>query len=168
MKINYCDFLPLFHLLMPRAVEPVAGWWAACQDAALCWCQSARTGVNLVTGLCVQPRTQYTLQLSLRPAVDGEAPFSACVLLGPSCPGERGSGFQVLRGWDVHEVRRWSWGRGSCSWFAEEASLLRSSNLLSFCLFSLLLPWTLFLLVATVPPALDGSVFPYTLRVVIL
>lgn len=69
---------------------------------------ASRTGVSPVAGLCIQLRTQYTLLLFLHPAVDGEAPFSACVLLDPSSPWECGSGFQVLMSWGVPEVHSWS------------------------------------------------------------
>lgn len=94
---------------------------------------------------------------------------------GPECVGgradsleQRGSAFRSLQSWGVPEVQSWSWGRGSYSWFVEETLLLRSSSLHLFYLFSLLLPWMLSLLVATLPPALEAPVFLYILRIVIL
>ena len=68
MKMNYRDFLWLVHLLMPRAVQAVVGSWSTCQDATLCWCQSAELvlawllGCTFSLGHSIYSCFSFTLQ----------------------------------------------------------------------------------------------------------
>lgn len=124
----YWDFLWLVHLLVPRVVQAGAGSWSParmllCAGAGwLNWCHS-----DCWSGHPALDMVFTALLFFLHPEVHGGA--TLCSHLPP--PGNV-SGFHFLTSWDVPEVHIYSWGRGSCSWFAEEVSLLRSSSLHAF------------------------------------